>query len=177
MRFLPGLRVVNRNLHRWCAVLTALPVLLILITGLLLQFKKEVSWIQPPTMKGMGTRPVLTFDRILEVARTVSEAGIREWKDIARLDVRPGSGIVKVRARNQWEIQIDTRTGKILQAAFRRSDFLESLHDGTFFHEGVKLYVFFPVAVILLCLWVTGLYLWFLPHLARREKRRSRREM
>ena len=168
--------LLSRKFHRWGAVLTALPLCLILATGILLQFKKEAHWIQPSTRKGSGTRPELSFDRILDIVRATPEAGLRDWADIDRLDVRPGKGMVKVRGMNQWEVQIDTRTGSVLQVAYRRSDLIESLHDGTFFHRSVKLWVFFPVALVLAGLWITGVYLWLLPHLNRKRKRGIREQ-
>ncbi|MDL1978288.1 MAG: PepSY domain-containing protein [Deltaproteobacteria bacterium] len=91
-------KTLNRKLHRWAAIVTALPVLVVVFSGILLQMKKELDWVQPPTIKGAGTKPSLSFDRILDIATTVPEAGIKKWQDIDRLDVRPGKGVVKVRA-------------------------------------------------------------------------------
>ena len=99
------------------------------------------------------------------------EAGIASWSDIERLDVRPSKGIVKVRAVSNWEVQIDTATGEVLQVAYRRSDLIESIHDGSWFHERAKLFVFLPAAVVLLGLWGSGVYLFLLPYLAKRRKR------
>ncbi len=161
---------INRKIHRVGAVASALPVLVILVTGLILQWKKESAWIQPPTRTGTSSPPMLSFARILEVARGVEKAGIRAWSDVDRLDVRPAKGVVKVRAKNRWEIQIDTATGDVLQVAYRRSDLIENLHDGSFFHDKAKLWVFLPAGVVLLLLWVTGVYLWLLPHLVRRRR-------
>jgi hypothetical protein len=164
---------LNRVVHRWGSLLVAVPVLLVILTGLLLQLKKEVSWIQPSTQKGSSKELVLSFDEILEVCRTVPEAEIDGWGDIDRLDVRPSKGMLKVRADNRWEIQLDTRSGEVLQVAYRRSDLIETLHDGSFFHDRVKLFVFLPSAVILLVLWLTGIYLFVLPYLVRATRRRS----
>ena len=150
---------LNRTIHRWGSLLVALPVLVVIVTGLLLLLKKDVSWIQPSTRKGSSKELALSFDRILEISMTVPEAKIASWADIDRLDVRPSKGMLKVRCVNHWEIQIDARSGKVLQAAYRRSDLIESLHDGSFFHDKVKVFVFLPSAVILLCLWLTGIYL------------------
>jgi uncharacterized iron-regulated membrane protein len=105
----------NRKLHRWAAILTALPVLVVILSGIILQMKKEFEWVQQPTRKGAGKELILSFDHILDIATTVPEAGIKEWKDIDRLDVRPGKGVVKVRAKNRWELQIDTTNGAVLQ--------------------------------------------------------------
>jgi len=95
----------------------------------------------------------------LRYVRTVPKANIKTWQDINRLDVRPKKGIVKVRGNNDWEVQLDVKTGKVLQVMQRRSDFIESLHDGSFFHKHAKLWVFLPVAVLLVLLWLTGLFL------------------
>jgi hypothetical protein len=135
----------------------------------LLQFKKQSGWIQPPTQKGTSGDLIVSFDRILEVARTVPEAEVATWDDIDRLDVRPGKGVVKVRCKSRHEIQIDTATGDVLQVSVRRSDLIESIHDGSFFHEGAKLWIFFPAALVLTGMWGTGLYLFIRPYIARRR--------
>ena len=85
--------------------------------------------------------------------------------------MRPGKGIIKVRGKNNWEIQIDGNTGQVLQVAIRRSDLIESIHDGSFFHESFKLWVFLPSAVILAVMWGTGIYLFLLPYMLRRHRR------
>ncbi|MGK0219091.1 MAG: putative iron-regulated membrane protein [Planctomycetota bacterium] len=161
----------NRKLHRWGAILAAAPVLVILLTGLVLQLKKEVSWIQPPTARSEAPGLMLGFDEILEAVSQVSEAGISSWDDVDRLDVRPGRGVVKVRGNNRWEVQLDATTGEVLASSYRRSDLIESLHDGSWFHDKAKLWLFLPASVILLGLWFTGIYLWFLPHLVRRRRK------
>ena len=170
--------LLNRKLHRWGAILTCVPVLIIVVTGIILQLKKESTWIQPSTARSSAPALTMTFDQIIERVRTdpaSREAGITSWDDVDRLDVRVDRGVVKVRGKNRWEVQVDTGTGEILHVAFRRSDLIESIHDGSFFAEPVKLWVFLPTAFILLGLWVTGMYLWLLPHLSRRKRARAAR--
>ena len=164
----------NRKLHRWGSIAACVPILIVIATGLLLQFKKDNDWIQPSSQKGVGGDPTLTFEEILEVTKTVPEAEVARWDDIDRLDVRPGKGMVKVRCENRWEVQIDTATGEVLQVAYRRSDLIESMHDGSFFHEHAKLWIFLPSGVILLGLWLTGMYLWILPKWAKSAGRKRR---
>ena len=168
---------LNRLLHRWGSIAIALPVGIIMLTGIVLQLKKESAWIQPPTRSGSSQSLQISFDHILEVAKTVPEAQITGWEDIDRLDVRPEQGIVKVRGKNRWEVQIDTKTGEILQVATRRSDLIESIHDGSFFHSSVKRWVFLPVGLILVGLWGTGLYLFALPYLTRMKRKRHTRSL
>lgn len=161
----------HRKLHRIGAIVAALPLLVILVSGAVLQLKKDVAWVQPATMRGTGAPPSISFDRILAVASGVPEAGVASWADVDRLDVRPERGVVKVRTKSRWEVQIDTETASVLQVAYRRSDLIENMHDGSFFHDRVKLWVFLPAGIILTGLWVTGVYLWFLPHLVRRRRK------
>ncbi len=162
--------ILNRKLHRWGAVLTFLPFLLVVLTGILLQIKKQSNWIQPPTAVGSGSELSVGFDAILAAVSSIEEAGLKSWDDVDRLDVRPDKGVVKVRGKNRWEVQVDTVTGAVLQSAYRRSDLIESLHDGSWFHDSAKLWIFLPCGILLFGMWITGVYLWLLPHLARRRK-------
>ena len=165
-------RIWNRKLHRWGSIAVALPFFVVLCTGLLLQLKKQFTWIQPAESKTAFHVPAVTMEQILASARAVPEAKVTSWEDIDRLDVRPGKGIVKVLTVAHWELQLDLATGALLQSAYRRSDVIESLHDGSWFHALVKLWVFLPAAVIVLGLWITGMYLFVLPFRARANKRR-----
>lgn len=163
-------RILNRKLHRWGSVAVALPFLIVLVTGLLLQVKKQVTWVQPAEQKTAHRAPSVSMERLLEVAKSVPQAGVQGWSDIDRFDVRPGKGLVKVITNSRWEMQVDAETGELLQTAYRRSDLIETLHDGSWFHDAVKLYVFLPAAIIVLGLWGTGLYLFVLPYLTRRRR-------
>ena len=164
---------LNRVTHRWGSILILIPTAVILLSGTILQLKKEFAWIQPATNRGDATGASLSFDQILAVARDVPEAEVRDWDDIDRLDVRPSKGMLKIRCKNRWEIQLDANSGEVLQVAYRRSDLIESIHDGSFFHERVKLWVFLPAALVLGVLWLTGIYLFFLPYYAKWKKRRK----
>ena len=166
----------NRVLHRWGSILALAPMMIIIVSGIILMLKKEVAYIQPPTRRGSSSQPSLSFDSILDAARTVEQAEIASWDDVDRLDVRPGKGVVKVRGKNGWEVQVDTQTGEVLQAAVRRSDLIESIHDGTYFHDSFRLWVFLPAGLILAILTLTGVHLFTLPHLARRKSRRKKLE-
>ena len=151
--------ILNRKIHHWGSIICSLPILIVIITGLLLTFKKQSNWIQPPTIRSQSSSLTISFDRILDIAKNVDEAEISNWSDIDRLDVRPSKGVIKIRAKNRWEIQIDSQTGNITNLAYRRSDLIESIHTGKFFHDYVAFGLFFPASVILLILWITGLYL------------------
>src|SRR5262245_3038059 len=123
--------VLNRKVHYWGSALAALPLVLVIGTGLLLQLKKVLPWVQPREQRGVGREPTIPVERVLAACRGVPEAGVSAWDDIERVDVRPGKGILKVRAHSGWEVPIDGQTGEVLHVAYRRSDLIESLHDGS----------------------------------------------
>ena len=170
--------VLLRKIHHWGSLAIMLQMGLIIIAGLLLMLKKEIEWIQPTTVKGVErlTVPVQTVEALFETASSIEELELDDWRNLDRVDFKPGKGVVKFVAANQWEAQIDTSTGEILQVAYRRSDIIESLHDGSFFADWVKLYIFFPSGIVLLVLWATGIYLFFLPYMKSAEKKRKKRK-
>ncbi len=85
-------------------------------------------------------------------------------------------GIAKLLSRNRWEVQIDLHSGAVLQHAYRRSDLIESLHDGSWFHESAKYWIFLPAGLITLGLWLTGIYLFVLPYTVTWRRHRKHRQ-
>lgn len=167
---------VNRTIHYWGSSICALPLLLVIITGILLLLKKESNWIQPPTVRGMSKVPTISFDAIIKSAKKAKEANINDWSDVSRLDVRPSKGVIKLQSKNGWEVQIDHQNAEILQIAYRRSDLIESLHDGTFFSRKISYFLFLPCALILLILWISGIYLFITMLSTKNNNRRRKKE-
>jgi len=168
------LSVLNRKVHNWGSIIVAVPLLLIIGSGMLLLLKKDISWIQPPTIKGQGKIPVIGFEQLFVVVSKVKEAEITSWGDVKRIDIQPDKGLAKVTAANNYEIQVDTETGKIMQVAYRRSDLIESLHDGTFFHDNAKYFVSLPSAITLFVLLVTGIILFFQPYYMKYKRKQKK---
>lgn len=168
---------LNRKIHRIGVLISAAPLLVVIISGLLLQLKKDWSWVQPGTMRGSTSELVIDWEQILTAASSATQAEIQGWDDIDRLDVRPSKGMLKVRSKNSWEVQIDTASGEVLQTSYRRSDLIESIHDGSWFGDPAKLWIFLPTAIILFVLWITGVYLWLLPYLMKRRRRLAARDL
>ncbi|OED37649.1 hypothetical protein AB833_22880 [Chromatiales bacterium (ex Bugula neritina AB1)] len=165
----------NRKIHYWGSIIIIIPVIIVIGSGLLLQVKKQVPWVQPKTEKTLARDLTLSFDKILLAAKSVEQANISSWKDVDRLDVRPGKGVTKIRAKNSWEIQIHNETADILAVNYRRSDVIEAIHDGSWFHEDAKLWLFLPAAIILLVLSLTGLYMFLISLPSKLRNRRQQR--
>lgn len=164
---------LNRKVHYWLSIVVALPLAITAATGLLLQFKKQLPWVQPRELRGAAGAPSISFAEILAASQSAPQAGVQTWEDIHRIDVRPDRGLLKVTTGTSWEIQIDTATGRVLQVAYRRSDLIEAMHDGSFFSNAAKYGLFIPSGICLLVLWASGLYLFVMPLLRSRRRRRQ----
>ena len=139
-------------------------------SGILLQLKKQSNWIQPNIEITSSSKPVM-LQSYLDAAISVKEANILSWDDIERIDIRPNKGIAKIKSKNNWEIQIDIETSEIYSSNFRRSDIIETIHDGSFFSEIVKYGWFLPSGILLLVLSLTGIYMFFIPILSRIKRK------
>lgn len=160
----------SRKLHRWGALLCAAPILLIIVTGILIQLKDQFEWIQPKGVKGHTPAALsVPFDKVLEAVKTVPAAEVSSWKDVLVVDGRPAAGVLRVRTKNGYEVQVDGTTGEVLHSGIRRTSLLMDLHEGGWFGHAVRYWIFIPAAFILLGLWLTGLIMYFQPLLKRRK--------
>lgn len=161
-----------RKWHKWVSIVIAIPFLIILSTGILLATRGFNTWVQPayPPLK---SKLSISFDQILEAARAVPEANIKEWKDVSQIDIRPDTGNIRVRSKNMWELQIDGATGVVNNSAVRRVSWLVSIHEGAEFGKYVRYGVFFPSAVAVFFLLVSGVLIFFQPYFNRRKMRKT----
>lgn len=167
--------VANRKVHYWASFLASVPLLVIIASGILLQMKKQWDFVQPTEHRGTGTVPAVGFGHIMAGLQTIPSLGVSGWDDVDRLDVRPDRGVVKVTLKNRWEVQIDLGTGQVLQTAYRRSDLIESIHDGSFFGgDWTKLGLFLPVGLTLLLLWMSGVWMVWVQLHGKRKRRKMR---
>jgi hypothetical protein len=64
----------------------------------------------------------------------------------------------------------------VLHTAYRRSDLIESIHDGSFFGgDWTKLGLFLPAGIVLFLMWLTGLWLFWLPFSVKRKRKAAAR--
>lgn len=165
---------LTRRLHYWASFAVALPILVIFSTGILLQLKKHWSWVQPTEIRGTGTTPLVGLQDIMATLQRAPTLVVRSWDDVSRMDIRADRGLAKVTLKSGWEAQVDLGTGTLLHTAYRRSDLIESLHDGSYFAgDWTKLGLFLPAGLVLALLWVTGLWMFWVTWSARRRRQAS----
>ena len=151
-------------LHLWLGILMTGVVLLVSVTGILLNHKRPLG-----LMPDVAHEPSGSFESALPLAELARRAEAAVGPEVAatgidRMDVRPGDGLVKVRFddRTVLEVDVDLNTGRILHVGERNDVFLEKLHSGEIFGDNwVLLTDVCAVALVLLLL--SGYWLWLFP--------------
>ncbi len=167
------------NTHKWTGIVLAVAILGIAGTGLLLLVKKRFETLQPPTQKGTPSslEQLLPLHEVIARVVATNHPDFQRVEDIDRIDTRLGKRVHKVRSKHNWaEIQIDAVTGEVLHQDWRPSDLIEQLHDGSYLGGWVHDWVMPVVALGLVFLVISGLYLWIEPILKRRERKRRRKQ-
>jgi uncharacterized iron-regulated membrane protein len=172
-----------RKLHRWIASLLFVFFFFISTTGLVLGWKKNTNgYLLAKSHKGKSSElsQWLSFDSLHAVdVKALQESVSSELSpEVDRIDARPEKGMVKiVFADHYWAVQLDASTGKVLHMERRRADFIEHLHDGSYFDklvgsdsQAIKLGYTSVMGLSLLMLTVSGFWLWYNPKRIRKKK-------
>lgn len=173
-----------RATHVWFGALTAVAVIVVSATGIVLNHTEALGWgsAGPPPVSGGGAlgRAMPVNDLLRAALREGGERGLRTRNELGRLgpttgpsDVdramfRPSTSTAQVRLRDAMhtEIVLDWSTGEVLDVVERHDVRLEHLHSGEAFGQrGVVLSD--VVAVVLVGLCLGGAAIW-----ARRLRRR-----
>ena len=150
--------------HLWFGVLLTVVLLVIGITGIILNHKRE--WGYMPEVEHSATGAFSDALPLSELAnRAFVAAGVSpEVNGIDRMDVRPRNGYVKVRFRDKasTEVTVEINDGKILHVGPRGDVFMEKLHSGEIFGtNGILLSDLGAGGLIILL--ISGYWLWLRP--------------
>ena len=136
------------------------------VTGLLLAWKKQVSWLQPSEVKGVSTNmadwlaPIHIADAAKRALADTMKISVDQLPVLDRLDARPKHGMVKVVFKGDWEVQVDATTAAVLSVAKRNVDWIERLHDGSIVADWFKNLSMTFLAIGVLFLTGTGFWMW-----------------
>ncbi len=150
--------------HLWIGVATTAMLLVVSVTGVLLNHKRGLGLL--PDVKH---EPSGSFEAALPLARLSGAAATFVGPTIAatgidRMDVRPGAGLVKVRFQDALvtEVDVDLVSGDVLGSDARNDVFLEKLHSGEIF--GKRWVLLSDIAALGLAIaLITGVWIWLFP--------------
>ena len=179
---------IARKVHRTTGALLFVFFFLTACTGLLLGWKKHSGGvILPKSYQGTSTNkedwlPIHTLHKKAIEVMTAHAPGVSHELD--RIDIRPDKGMVKfVFVESYWGVQLDCTTGELLHLESRRSDFIENLHDGSYFdyvlatnYGQIKLVYTTIMGSALLIFTITGFWLWYGPKRFRAQSRLHRHD-
>lgn len=150
--------------HLWLGVATTGIVLVICLTGILLNHKRPLGLMPDVPNASPGTLPLSLGIAELAARAERAVAPAVAASGIDRMDVRPRDGFVKVRFddREVHEVTVDLASGRVLHVGLRNDVFLEKLHSGEIFGgQGVLLSDLAAVALAVLL--ISGYWLWLYP--------------
>jgi len=158
--------------HLWVGVLSTVLLLIIGITGILLNHKTSLNLMPDVENTAIDdVRSALPLSAIVDESDTAILAELGAVPEIDRIDVRLRSGLAKVRYRDtaNHEVTLDLSTGEILEIGERNDVFLEKLHSGEVFGDGWIL-LSDAAAMGLILLLISGYWLWLFPRWRHRDK-------
>ena len=180
---------IARKIHRTTGALLFVFFFLLACTGLLLGWKKHSgNLILPKSYQGVSTNkadwlPIHALhEKALQVMREHAPPDLSHELD--RIDIRPDKGMVKfVFLEGYWGVQLDCTTGELLHLEIRRADFIENLHDGSYFdyllgtnYGQIKLVYTSIMGTALLIFTMTGFWLWYGPKRYRAQSKYHRQD-
>ena len=181
-----------RATHVWLGLLTAVGVLAVSVTGILLNHSASFGWGQdgPPPVSGSGDladaapindllKAALTesVDRDVRVINELGAVSLASGPgDIERAVFRPRTSTAQVRMKDpvHTEVTLDWTTGEVLDVRARHDVRLDHLHSGEAFGQRAVI-VTDVVATTLVILVIGGTAIW-LRRLIRRRPAHGRRD-
>jgi uncharacterized iron-regulated membrane protein len=142
-----------RTLHRKISFYLMIPIGVILLSGLILQLRNQIEWIQPELIQGeAGTGSLLGPTDIiqrLEISKS----------EVDQIIYKPAKNNVSVRMKSGEEIQLDPESGKVLKRAIRRTNLLIDIHQGSIIGPLGQYGVYLVSGLGLLLLYLSGMSL------------------
>jgi uncharacterized iron-regulated membrane protein len=173
---------IYRRIHKWISIVFVFFLVVIGITAILLAWKKEFGLIpKTQTTKVENPENWIPLEKMMEIGQSFVRDSLQKSDLIDRVDVRPDKGIAKIVFKRHFtEIQVDGYSGEILSVSQRNSDLIEKIHDGSILDflmvsdaEISKITYSTMTSIVLLLLCITGFFLWYLPKMIKKLKRRQ----
>lgn len=129
-----------KKYHRYVALVAALPLLIVSLTGTLLLVRNQFEWIQPsPVSKNLVPgQALLTLESIQLIIGNESE--------IDQIIYRPKKNNLSVRLSDGNEVQLNPQTGEILKKGKRQTSFLIDIHQGSWLGNFGQYGIYLPAA-------------------------------
>jgi uncharacterized iron-regulated membrane protein len=138
-----------RTWHAWVGLVAALPLLVIVVTGLVLQLRNQFEAIQPKTvtMKLEEGKPLLSMEEVI--------VKFPPGK-VEQIIYRPSKGNYSIRIKGGDEIQMNPQTGEVIKDLPRRAGLLIDIHQGSWLGPFGQYVLHFGAGLSLVFLLISG---------------------
>lgn len=159
----------NRWLHLGGGVAVAALVILLSVTGMLLNHKRELGFMEEPFVSKEYEPSEYSPLPLSAIAafgiQGADDPALFSVRDIRFIDVRLSAGYAKVRFKDDksTEVIVNMYNGNAINVSERQDFFLESLHGGSEFGGVWGRRLIDLSAAVLILLTLNGLYLWVWP--------------
>lgn len=141
-----------RKIHRIVGLIFFIPLLVISITGIILQLRAEFEYIQPKSVKvEWEDRPIVSMESLIQKFGK---------ENIDQVIWRPSKISLVIRLKGNMEAHIHPWTGEILKEAKRRTNILIELHQGSWMGKFGQYFIHFMTGIGLFFLTLSGLLIY-----------------
>lgn len=159
-----------RKWHRVIGLIISMPMLLTCITGTFLIMRSHLSFIQP----SKTNKQSISLFSIAPVSEVLRVAEKKQKGKITSIIFYPKKGYFSVRTDSDYEMRLHGESLKILTEGPKLTGWLIKLHEGSFFSEIVRDYIFLPSAFGLLILIVSGIYIYIEPKYKKYKRNKNK---
>ena len=141
-----------RKWHRSLAMLFFIPMILTLVTGVFLVYRKELSFMQPK-MKGDSVK-LTQFANYDQLEAKISDLGIEAV--VSHYRFYPSKGIISARTKDYRDFHFRADSLDLVGEYDRNDSFFIKLHEGSYFGDWSRIFILGPMAFGLLILCISG---------------------
>jgi uncharacterized iron-regulated membrane protein len=141
-----------RTWHAYVGLVAALPLLVIVVTGLLLQLRNQFESIQPKTL----TLKIVEGKSVLPMEEVLAKF---PQGNVEQVIYRPKKGNYSIRLKDGSEVQMHPQSGEVVKDSPRRSGFLIDIHQGSWLGPLGQYAVHFGAGLSLIFLLFSGVLL------------------
>lgn len=141
-----------RTWHAYIGLIAALPLLVIVVTGLVLQLRNQFESIQPKTL----TMKLEEGKRLLSMEEVIVKFPPGK---IEQIIYRPSKGNYSIRIKGGDEIQMNPQTGDVVKDMPRRAGLLIDIHQGSWMGPFGQYGIHFLAGLSLFFLLISGVLL------------------
>lgn len=141
-----------RRLHAKVSVIIFVPLLIIVLTGVILQLRQQFNIIQPKTSR----LPLQAFDQVIAPGKILEKHNLKS-QEVSQFIFKPKHFIYLIRFKDGMQWQVHPLTNEVIKKSKRYTGVLIELHQGSFFGRWYMYFIALTSSLGLLFLMYTGM--------------------